>query len=217
LTFAQAVLAGVIAVVAPAPAPPAAAATSPSSRPPIHWDPIPYGTQRRADMRAYARRHYDIDRAALRSPQVIVEHMTANRSYRATFNTFAPNRPDPELGELPGVCAHFVIDTRGTVHQLVPLRLMCRHTIGLNYTSIGVEHVGLDGREVLANPRMRRASLRLTRWLQSRFSIATGDVIGHSESLSSPFHRERVARLRKRTHADWPRALMRRFRARLAR
>jgi hypothetical protein len=92
---------------------------------------------------------------------------------------------------------------------------MCRHTVGLNWTAIGIEHVGMTGDEVLANPRMLRASLALTRWLQAREGIATRDVIGHNESLTSPYHRERVARLRTQTHADWPRALMRRYRARL--
>jgi N-acetylmuramoyl-L-alanine amidase len=40
-------------------------------------------------------------------------------------------------------------------------------------------------------------------------------VIGHNESLSSPFHRERVARLRRQTHHDMARAAMRVYRARL--
>jgi N-acetylmuramoyl-L-alanine amidase len=48
-----------------------------------------------------------------------------------------------------------------------------------------------------------RASLRLTRWLQSKFGIATKNVIGHNESLSSPYHHERVKRLRTQTHGDW--------------
>ena len=195
----------------------AAAIAAAPQRPPIAWDPIPYGAQRRADMRAYARRHYGLDRSALVHPRVIVEHMTANTSYRATFNTFAPNRSDPELHERPGVCAHFVVDRNGTIHQLVPLALMCRHTVGLNHTAIGIEHVGMTGSEVLGNPRMLRASLALTRWLQAREGIATRDVIGHNESLSSRFHRERVARLRTQTHADWPRVLMRPYRARLGR
>ena len=33
---------------------------------------------------------------------------------------------------------------------------MCRHTVGLNYTSIGIEHVGLSDAEVLGNPRQLR-------------------------------------------------------------
>jgi beta-N-acetylhexosaminidase len=199
-------------VLADAPPPPP---PPPAPRPAIVQDAIPFASSRVAEMRRYATRHYGVRRARLIAPKVIVEHMTANRSYRATFNTFAADVPDPELHELPGVCAHFVIDASGVVHQLVPLKWMCRHTVGLNYTAIGIEHVGLDGREVLSHPRVLRASLALTRWLQGRFGIATRDVIGHNESLSSPYHRERVGRLRRQTHADWPRALMRRYRAAL--
>jgi beta-N-acetylhexosaminidase len=184
----------------------------PPPRPAIVQDPIPYPSSRRAEMRAYAQRHYGLRRAALRDPKVIVEHLTANTSYSATWNTFASDAPDPELHERPGTCAHFVIDRRGRIHQLVPLRLMCRHTVGLNWTSIGIEHVGTSEASVWANRRMRRASLRLTRWLQHRFGIARRDVIGHNESLRSPYHRERVARLRTQTHADFPTRWMRRYR-----
>ncbi|HKG04155.1 MAG TPA: hypothetical protein VKB03_13310 [Conexibacter sp.] len=38
-------------------------------------------------------------------------------------------------------------------------------------------------------------------------------MIGHAESLSSPFHRERVASLRTQTHGDWQPAAMGRYRA----
>src|SRR3954451_12479791 len=181
-------------------------------RPHIVQSPIPFGAQRKAEMRAYARRHYGLDRFTLVRPRVIVEHMTANTSYRATFNTFASDAPDPELHERPGTCAHFVIDQAGIVHQLVPLRLMCRHTVGLKYTAIGIEHVGLPDGALMGNPRMLRASVRLTKWLQQRFAIRTRDVIGHNESLSSPYHRERVARLRKQTHGDMRPATMVRYR-----
>jgi len=97
----------------------------------------------------------------------------------------------------------------------VPLSLMCRHTVGLNYTSIGIEHVGRSDQDILANPRQLRASLRLTTWLRCRFEIGVGNVIGHSESLSSRYHRERVARLRTQTHGDWTHADMQTYRAKL--
>jgi beta-N-acetylhexosaminidase len=80
---------------------------------------------------------------------------------------------------------------------------MCRHTVGLNYTAIGIEHVGMSDADVLGDAKQMRASLRLTRWLQAKFGIATANVIGHAESLSSPYHRERVKRLRTQTHGDW--------------
>jgi N-acetylmuramoyl-L-alanine amidase len=40
-------------------------------------------------------------------------------------------------------------------------------------------------------------------------------VIGHAESLSSPYHHELVPYMRKRTHADFQPATMRRYRAKL--
>jgi beta-N-acetylhexosaminidase len=190
-------------VLADAPQPP---------RPAIVQDRIPFGDQRIAETRAYAVRHYGLHRARLVAPKVIVEHLTANTSYAATKATFVSDAPDPELHERPGVCAHFVIDPQGRIHQLVSLRWMCRHTVGLNWTAIGIEHVGTSEAAVWGNRRMMRASLRLTRWLQARYGIALRDVIGHNESLSSPYHRERVARLRHQTHADWPRRWMVRYR-----
>jgi N-acetylmuramoyl-L-alanine amidase len=193
--------------LADAPAPP---------RPAIVQDPIPFGARRVAEMRAYAGRHYGLHRGRLIAPKVIVEHLTANTSFRATFNTFASDAPDPELHERPGTCSHFVVDGRGTIHQLVPLKWMCRHTVGLNWTAIGIEHVGTAESAVFGDARMLSASLRLTRWLQGRYGITTKNVIGHNESLSSPYHQERVARLRQQTHADFPRRFMVRYRRALA-
>lgn len=184
--------------------------------PAIHQDPIPYPAQRRTQMRRYAERHYGIRSWRLR-PRVIVQHDTANTSYRATWSTFAANAPDPELGELPGTCAHFVISRRGGIRQLVPLTTMCRHTVGLNHVAIGIEHVGTSDAAVMGNRRQLRASLRLTRWLQARFAIRTRDVIGHSESLRSPHHRERVPAFQGQTHGDMSRATMTRYRRMLAR
>ena len=148
---------------------------------------------------------------------MIVQHYTVTDDFESTYNTFAPNEPDPELGELPGVCAHYVIDRDGTVYRLVPTSIMCRHTVGLNWTAIGIEHVGRSDGQVLGNRRQLAASLRLTRHLQGRFRIRGRNVIGHNESLSSPFHRERVKRLRRQTHGDFPRSAMRRYRRLLGR
>jgi murein peptide amidase A len=64
----------------------------------------------------------------------------------------------------------------------------------------------------MSNRRQLAASLRLTRWLQSRFAIATRNVIGHSESLRSPYHRERIRRLQRQTHGDFSHTTMKRYR-----
>lgn len=197
--------------------PPALVRAAPAAapRPAIVRSPVPFGPQRIEQTRAYAERHYGRRSALLVDPKVIVIHFTASSSYASAYNTFASNARDAELGERPGVCAHFVIDTDGTIHQLVALKWICRHTVGLNWTAIGIEHVGTSARVILANGRMMAASTRLVAWLQDREQIATADVIGHAESLSSPYHRERIARLRRQTHGDWTRPEMQRYRARL--
>jgi N-acetyl-anhydromuramyl-L-alanine amidase AmpD len=172
---------------------------------------------RLAEMAAYSKRHYGDPTWRLSRPRVIVEHYTANRSFSATWATFAADTRDPELHEKPGVCAHFVIDRDGTIYQLVRLGVRCRHTVGLNWTAIGIEHVGLSDAEMLGNRRQLAASIGLTRWLMARYGIDLGDVIGHAESLESPYHHERYASWRCQTHRDFARPAMDRYRARLAR
>ena len=185
--------------------------------PPIRHDPIPFGAARKHEMRLYARRHYGIDDFRLRNPKVIVEHVTVTSTYSAAFNTFAADVPDVELHELPGLCSHFIVDRSGTIHPLVSLGLMCRHTVGLNWTAIGIEHVGMSDGQVMGDARQRRASVKLTCWLRARFGIRLRNVIGHNESLSSPYHRERVARLKSQTHGDMRRSTMTRYRAQIRR
>ena len=197
-------------------APLAGARDATAPRPRIVSKPIPFPAQRKPEMQAYAKRHYGIDSWQLRSPKVIVEHVTVSSTFGSAYATFAADRPDAELHELPGTCAHFVVDTDGTIYQLAPLGVMCRHTVGLNWTAIGIEHVGLSDAQVLGNARQLSASLALTAWLMGRFHIGIGDVIGHNESLTSRFHKELYAGWRCQTHADWNRADMTTYRARLA-
>jgi beta-N-acetylhexosaminidase len=187
----------------------------PVPKPPIVWDPIPFGPKRKAEMTAYAERHYGLHTYRLIDPHVIVIHYTETPDFQSTYNTFAPDTPDSELHELPNTCAHFVIDRAGVIHQLVPLGIMCRHTVGLNWTAIGIEHVGYSDQQVLGDSRQLAASLRLVRWLRCRYGIRVADVIGHNESLSSPYHHENVPSLRTQTHSDFNHADMNVYRAKL--
>jgi N-acetyl-anhydromuramyl-L-alanine amidase AmpD len=186
-------------------------------RPPITQWPIPFPPKRKRQMGAYSERHYGEDTWRLRHPHVIVEHFAEAGTAAAVFNTFAPDVADPELHELPNVCAHFVVSSSGRIFQLVNLRTRCRHTVGLNWTAIGIEHTGFSDADVLGDPRQLHASLLLTRYLRCRFGIELRDVIGHSESLSSPYHRERVASLRRQTHGDWSHDSMQIYRRKLRR
>ena len=185
-------------------------------QPTIVQKPIPFPAERKREMQAYAKRHYGIDSYRLRNPNVIVEHYTVTSTFQQTWNTFAPDAPDAELKELPGTCAHYVIDRDGTIYGLVPPSIMCRHTVGLNYTAIGIEHVGSSDAQILDNSKQMAASLRLTRWLRCRYSIGVNNVIGHAESLSSRYHRERVERLKTQTHGDMSHSAMQSYRSKLA-
>ena len=201
--------------IAPATVGAAPARASHVTRPSIVWRPIPFGLDRRQEMGAYSRRHYGRWAWRLADPKVIVEHYTDGSTFAGAWATFAANTP--HLGELPGVCAHFVIDTDGTIYQLVNLHIRCRHAIGMNWTAIGIEHVGTSDAQILSNPAMMRSSLALTLWLMDRFHIQARDVIGHAETLMSPYHRERYPSWRCLTHADWAHPDMQIYRRRLRR
>jgi N-acetylmuramoyl-L-alanine amidase-like protein len=183
-------------------------------KPHIVWKPIPFGATRVAETAAYSQRHYGV-RTAVLKPRAIVEHVTATSTFASAFNTFSADVPDAELHELPGTCAHFVVDRDGTIYQLVRLNLRCRHTVGLNWAAIGIEHVGLSDAQVLGDAAQMRSSLGLTLWLMARYRIPLANVIGHNESVTSPLHQELYAPWRCQTHADWSHADMTRYRTKL--
>jgi len=218
LCSAAAILLPLCLLAAPAGGTTPATPTLAQLKPRIVWDPIPFGAKRKAEMAAYVRRHYGSFMKPtwrLTNPHVIVIHYTDGPTFQSAWNTFASDTPDSELHELPGTCAHFVIDTNGMIDQLVSLGTMCRHTVGLNWTAIGIENVGSSDAQVMDNARMMSANLRLVRWLRCRFHIEIANVIGHNESLSSPYHHEDVVALRTQTHGDFDHADMRVYRRRL--
>ncbi len=195
---------------------PAAVAANTVPRPAIVQRRIPFPAKRRAEMAAYSLRHYGEREWRLRDPHLIVEHWTQTPSASATRHLFVPDRRDGELHELPGTCSHFVIARSGAVYQLVDLGTRCRHAFGVNWTAIGIEHVGYSDAEVMGNRRQLAASLALTRWLRCQYGIATRDVIGHAETARSPYWRE-IRRKGRDTHDDMGPKAMRRYRATLAR
>lgn len=184
-------------------------------KPPIIQKRIPFGKNRRHEMADYSKRHYGDREWRLENPRVIVEHYSVTPTIGALYNTFRSDQPDPEFNELPNVCAHFGVARSGKIFQFVSLDNRCRHTVGLNQTSIGIEHVGYSDHEVLSNPKQMRGSLKLTRWLRCRFDIRIRNVIGHNESLSSPYHREKVKAMKNVTHGDFRRSSMRKYRRQL--
>jgi len=197
--------------------PPSAPAPNPSTPPPpppppkprITRDFIHYGPRRQAEMAAYARRHYGVSTDRVH-PRVIVLHFTDSGpgSYPGVHAEFDANQPNG--GELPGVCAQFVVDQDGTIYQQVPLKLMCRHAIGLNDRAIGIEMIQQQGisshwadQQILHRRPQIRSVLRLVRWLQARYDIATRNVIGHAMANDSPFFHDLEGW--RNDHTDWQR------------
>jgi N-acetyl-anhydromuramyl-L-alanine amidase AmpD len=184
-------------------------------RPTGRESPLLSDAKPRHQMAGYSKRHYGRRTWHLRDPKVIIEHYTDGLSWSSAWQTFASNTK--HNGEYPGVCAHFIIDRDGTIYHLVDLRIRCRHAVGMNWTAIGIEHVGTSDRMVLGDRRQMRSGIRLTLWLMQRYGINIGNVIGHAETLQSPYHHELYPSWRCLTHADFPHWAMHRYRRRIRR
>jgi len=210
--------------VAPAAPVEAASASDPAlargiPKPPIRFDPIPYGRARKRQMASYSKRHYGRRTWRLENPRAIVLHYTAGSSYSSAYDAFAAN--DPALGERPGVCAQFVVDKDGTIHQLTRLGVRCRHTVGMNHVSIGIEMVQQDigshasGRAILARRPQARAATKLAAWLRGRYEIRSKNLIGHAMANDSPLFKDLEGW--RNDHTDWRAAEVRAFRRRVGR
>ena len=189
-------------------------------RPKISKHPIPYGKKRRRQMARYSKRHYGRARWRLQSPKVVVLHFTAGDSYASAWNHFASNTPN--RGELPGVCAQYVIKKGGAIKQLVPPTVRCRHAIGLNYTAIGIEMVQETGkgshwadRQILKRKPQIRSALKLVRYLRARFGIRMRNVIGHAMVNNSRYFKDLQGWTSD--HTDWLWRDVKVFRRRLRR
>jgi N-acetylmuramoyl-L-alanine amidase len=210
-------LGAVIALSAgPGAASPRDASEAAVAKPEIRKMLIPYPKKRKREMAAYSKRHYGRYKWRLVEPKLIVMHYAEAGSISAIFNTFRPDRPDPEFDELPNVCSHYAVSATGGVYKFVPPTIRCRHVVGLNHVSIGIEHVGFSDHDILGRPAQLNGSLRFVQWLRCRFGIPVDGVIGHNESLSSPYYKELDPRFKGRTHGDWTHAHMETYRADLA-
>lgn len=149
---------------------------------------------------------------------MIVLHFTAGPTWQSARSTFASDAPN--LGEEPGVCSHFVIDQTGGIHSIVPPRIRCRHTIGLNYTAIGVEMVqeAPDGSHaadlaILHRPPQIHAALHLVAFLAHKNGIRPHEVIGHAMANEDRHFRDLEGW--RNDHTDWERQDVKKFRKRL--
>jgi len=213
IAASAALAASVVAASSASPAEPVATAAKPAK---IVKRLIPYPESRKNHMAAYSERHYGERAWQLTAPKLIVIHYAEAGTIGSIFNTFAPDRPDVEYHELPGVCSHFAVSAKGVAFKFVPVSIRCRHVVGLNHVSVGIEHVGFSDRDVLRRKPQLKGSLRLTHSLRCRLGIPVKGVIGHNESLGSPYYLELDPDFQGRTHGDFKRASMRIYRGKLA-
>lgn len=191
-----------------------------TARPEITRDHIPYGARRKRQMVAYSKRHYGYRRWELTRARAIVLHFTAGPSYESARDHFASNAPNRD--ELPGVCAHYIVDKDGSIYEVVGPRIRCRHAIGLNHRSLGVEMVQEAGssshwadRQILQRRPQVRAALRLVSYLMDRFEVRMRNVIGHSMANNSRYFKDLQGW--HNDHTDWLWRDVKEFRRRLAR
>jgi hypothetical protein len=188
-------------------------------KPPITPQMITFSSARLAETSAYAKRHYGVATFHL-VPKLIVLHFTASGagSEPGVHSLFQSNAPN--AGELPGVCAHFIVDQDGTIYQQAPLTIICRHAIGVNDHAIGIEMVQETGssshwadQQILNRPAQIRSVLALVRWLQARYHIPAHDVIGHAMANDSPYFHDLEGW--RNDHTDWQPEDVRELRSRL--
>ena len=157
-------------------------------------------------MATYSLRHYGTSSWQLK-PTMIVLHFTETDTAEVARNTFANDSPN--LGELPGTCAHFIVAQNGDAWQIVPTSVRCRHTIGLNDKAIGIEMVQRTkgnsshwaDQQILDRPAQIGAVLALLRFLQREYGISTSNIIGHATANEAPQFRDLQGW--RNDHTDW--------------
>jgi N-acetylmuramoyl-L-alanine amidase len=157
-----------------------------ASSPPIHDRPLPFSTARQEATLDYIAEHYGREPVDISiEPRIIVLHWTAIPNLAGSFAAFDPeqlpsSRPDLAMAGPVNVSIQFLVDRDGTVYRLMPETWMARHTIGLNYNSIGIENVGGDDSDDNMTDAQLEANIWLVRYLTKKYPTIEY-LIGHSE------------------------------------
>ncbi len=165
---------------------------------------IPVNDTRVALSLDYLKAHYGITTKTPRiQPQMIVVHWTAVDGLEASYRIFQSEtlpgyRKEIHSGGQLNVSAHFLIDTDGSIYQLLPETFFARHVIGLNHCAIGIENVG--GAKGSLTKAQLEANAFLVRTLKQRFP-GIHYLLGHYEYLNfegSPLFLEKDPKYRTR-------------------
>lgn len=141
-------------------------------------------TSHRVDLtKEYIKTHYGLEvKNIVIEPKIVVLHYTAVKNLEKSFSYFKPEeignmRPDIKNAGLVNTSAQFLIDTDGTIYQLMPDNWMGRHVIGLNMCSIGIENVG---HEKTLTTEQVEANIKLVKHLKAKYPTIEY-LIGHSQ------------------------------------
>ena len=153
----------------------------------IRQRPIKFSEKRVALTKEYIKEHYGFEVQDITIvPKSIVLHWTAVSDFEDCFKRFEPeellsDRKDIAKGGALNVSAHFLVARDGTITQLMRENIMARHTIGLNYSSIGIENVGGENnvKEDLT-PAQVRANIALIRYFKAKYPTIEY-LVGHHE------------------------------------
>lgn len=148
--------------------------------------PINFNELRIKLTKQYIKTHYDLDVKDIKIiPKIILIHHTAIDTYEDSLKRFinetlANNRPEIQSAGDLNVSTHFMVERDGTIHELMPLDIMARHVIGLNYYSIGIENVGgANSKDNLTHEQLE-ANIFLINYLKEKFD-SIEYVVGHYE------------------------------------
>jgi len=148
----------------------------------IFEKPIVFDEEREKLSIEYLKVRHGLDKeTATIDPTMVVVHWTAVPTLEATFNVFNPVhlgvRPELTSASNLNVSAHFLVDRDGTIFRLLPDTTFGRHTIGLNYTAIGIENIG--GPDDPLTKAQLKANADLIRYLHKKHKLTY--MIGHHE------------------------------------
>lgn len=149
-------------------------------------------TQKRVDLtKQYIKNSYGLEVENINIiPKIIVIHHTAMDDLTESFNRFnsetlTSDRKDIKKGGNLNVSAHFFVDFDGTIYSLMPETYMARHVIGLNLSSIGIENIGGNKKEL--TKEQLKANIELVKYLKDKYKTIEY-LIGHYEYTSFEKH-----------------------------
>lgn len=155
--------------------------------------PIVFDKQRKALSKKYIKEHYGLKVDTLKiTPKIIVIHWTSLNDLNQSIECFAKpklssSRRKIQKASLLNVSAHFIVDRNGTIYRLMDETKMARHTIGLNYSSIGIENVG--GKKDIDNLTQEQlaSNICLIDYLKKKYP-SIEYLIGHYEYKNFTHH-----------------------------